>query len=169
MICVSFYFKSIFFFIVLSFYSNNFIIQVSFPNVSIGNPYNFHPFRMWHIKSLTVSFLNSTRGNPELSLILEGFWDDFITSEIKLTPAEKKYCSDGAAPVTRIARAVLQVLDLFLPHIMVFVWLIPNILIYLWMPVSVLLYWKIWTVVYVPEQYFTCLDVLLLSLRLISL
>lgn len=65
--------------------------------------------------------------------------------------------------MTHIARAALQVLDLFLPHIMVFVWLIPNILIYLWIPVSVLLYWKIWDVVYIPEQYFTCLDVLLLS------
>lgn len=56
---------------------------------------------------------------------LRGFQDNFIISEIKLTPAEKKYCS--VISVNHIARIALQVLNFLLPHIMGLAWLIPTV------------------------------------------
>jgi len=68
-------------------------------------------FWKWR-RSRTVFNLGGSEGN-------------FVISEIKLTPAKKKYCSE--IPVNHIARMALWILAFLLPHIMGLVWLIPAV------------------------------------------
>lgn len=104
-------------------------------------------YHLYHLSNLICLF--GTEGDPVV-FDLGGFQDNFIISEVKLTPVKKKYYV--VISVNHIARIALWVLGFLLPHIMHLVWLIPTV--YMSIPDFVLLDWKILAADLFPEQNF---------------